>query len=688
APRASVRTGGDSSLNFVNQTNGPVEIFWLDESGRRRTYGKLAPGEQKDQHTYAGHVWEIVTPEGQLLAVFQAGETPSTAEISGQVQPNARRGRGRRFDRNSRPRNDSPDNRWTAIIDQHNLAIRPTDGAGETVVLSQDGDEHHSYQFRAWSPDSTKLVAFRIEPVEEQKVYLIESSPRGGGRAKLHERLYPLPGDPFPKFELNIFDVATREQIRPDVEKVDFGEPVIRWNATGEAFTYEKYDRGHQRFRLIEVQVATGKTRDVIDEKAETFIWSAHTEDVGVRRITWLENSPALIYCSERDGWRSLYLVDVAQGQIQHRITPPGWVVRGVDRIDETQRQLWFRASGMHADQDPYFIHFFRVNFDGSGLVALTAGNGNHSVQYSPQQEFLIDSWSRVDLPPAHALRRVSDGSLVCDLEQADISELSATGWQAPEVFVAKGRDGATDIWGIICRPLNFDPSAKYPIIESIYAGPQGSFVPKTFGPQRRFSSLTDLGFIVVQIDGMGTANRSKAFHDVCWKNLKDAGLPDRILWHQAAAKKYPQYDLSRVGIYGVSAGGQNAVAAVLFHSDFYKAAVAGCGCHDNRLDKASWNEQWMGYPVGPQYSECSNIDNAHRLKGPLLLVVGEMDDNVPPESTYRLADALIRADKDFELVVVPGAGHGLGGAYGTAKMHRFFTRHLQPHTSGTIGSD
>ncbi|HPY50709.1 MAG TPA: S9 family peptidase, partial [Sedimentisphaerales bacterium] len=296
---------------------------------------------------------------------------------------------------------------------------------------------------------------------------------------------------------------------------------------------------------------------------------------------------------------------------------------------------------------------------------------------FSPDRRFLIDTYSRVDMAPVHTLRRASNGSLVCELEKADISGLVAGGWTAPEVFVAKGRDGATDIWGIICRPKDFDPARKYPVIEQIYAGPQSAYVPKSFSPFNRFSSLTDLGFIVVQMDGMGTANRSKAFHDVCWKDLKDAGFPDRILWHQAAAKKYAYYDISRVGVYGTSAGGQNAAGAVLFHPEFYKVAVASCGCHDNRMDKASWNEQWMGYPVGPQYAECSNIDNAHRLQGKLMLIVGEMDDNVPPESTMRFADALIKADKDFDLIVVPGAGHGNGGAYGSRRRDDFFVRHL-----------
>jgi dipeptidyl aminopeptidase/acylaminoacyl peptidase len=244
-------------------------------------------------------------------------------------------------------------------------------------------------------------------------------------------------------------------------------------------------------------------------------------------------------------------------------------------------------------------------------------------------------------------------------------------------VFVAKGRDGKTDIWGLVFRPSNFDPNKKYPVVENIYAGPQGSFVPKSFSAGRMFADLTGLGFAVAKIDGMGTANRSKAFHDVCWKNLKDAGLPDRILWHQAVARKYPWYDLDRVGIYGGSAGGQNAMGALLFHPDFYKVGVAGCGCHDNRMDKASWNEQWMGYPVGPQYAACSNVDNAHRLRGKLLLILGELDTNVPPESTLRVADALIRAGKDFDLLVVPNAGHGMGGAYGARRMRDFFVRHL-----------
>ena len=210
-----------------------------------------------------------------------------------------------------------------------------------------------------------------------------------------------------------------------------------------------------------------------------------------------------------------------------------------------------------------------------------------------------------------------------------------------------------------------------------MYAGPHDSYVPKQFSTGRRFSTWTDMGFVVVKMDGMGTANRSKAFHDVCWQNLKDAGFPDRILWHKAFAKKNPWYDVTRVGIYGGSAGGQSSTGALLFHPEFYKVAVSSCGCHDNRMDKASWNEQWMGYPVGPHYSESSNIDNADRLKGKLMLIVGELDRNVPPESTYRLVDALIKENKDFEFVLIPGGGHGDGGRYGDRRRKDFFREHL-----------
>ena len=678
-PRRSARTGAETSVTFVNRTAGEAELFWLDTEGARQSYGKLAPNEEHFQHTFAGHVWLAVDSIGSELMRIEVEPDSNRIEIaSPPAQPRP----------SSRPRRDredsdrSPDGRWMAFVKEYNVFIKTVDGDAGDVQLSRDGREGFGYGRFSWAPDSKTLVAFRIEPGERKDVYLIQSSPPEGGRALLKTRPYALPGDKFTTYELNLFNVAERSQMKPETDRFEheWETPRVHWRRDSGGFAYPQVDRGHQRFRVIQVDARTGAVRNVIDERTGTFIWTAHTEDFGPNLVNWLEQTDEIIYASERDVWRHLYLVDAREGGIRDPITKGDWVVRGIDRIDEDARQIWFRASGRNPAQDPYLIQYYRVNFDGTDLVALTEGNGNHRVQYSPDQKYLVDTYSRVDLAPVNELRRASDGKLVCPLEEADITDLKLSGWRAPEVFVVKGRDGGTDIWGIICRPRDFQSNRKYPVIEDIYSGPQGSFVPKTFSPVARYESLTRLGFIVVKIDGMGTANRSKAFHDVCWKNLKDAGFEDRILWMKAAAGRYPGLDLARVGIYGTSAGAQNAAAAVLFHPEFYRVAVANCGCHDNRMDKASWNEQWMGYPVGPQYSECSNIDHAENLRGHLFLIVGEMDTNVPPESTLRFVDALVRAKKDFDLLVVPNADHGIRGprsAYAQRRMNDFFARHL-----------
>ena len=575
----------------------------------------------------------------------------------------------------------SPDGKWTALVKDHNVHLRATD-SDDAVPLSEDGSEGQEYSMLRWSPDSQRIVAWRVESGDRHEVHLIESAPKGGGRAILTSRPYGLPGDTFSRYELNVFDVSSRNQTKPKVERLEheWERPQISWLADQQHFIWQQEDRGHQRFRIFKANAQSGEVQTLLDEKTDTFIWTTHIEMLQLDLVNPLTKSDEIIYVSERDGWRHLYLLDAVAGGIKNQITQGEYVVRGIDLIDQDKRQIWFHAGGMDKDQDPYFLHYYRINFDGTGLVALTEGDGNHTVEYSPDRRYLIDRWSRVDRAPVNDLRRVSDGKLICRLEVADITELNDHGWRAPEVFVSKARDGKTDIWGIISRPNDFNPNTVYPVIESIYAGPQGAYVPKSFSGRGRFASLNALGFVVVQMDGMGTAFRSKAFHDVCWKNLKDAGFEDRILWHKAVAAKYPWYDISRVGIYGTSAGGQNAAGAVLFHPEFYRAAVANCGCHDNRMDKASWNEQWMGYPVGPQYAESSNIDNAHRLGGKLFLVVGEGDTNVPPESTLRFVDALIKADKDFEMLVCPGENHGTRGPAGDYVERRdqdFFIRHL-----------
>ncbi|MEZ6106971.1 MAG: prolyl oligopeptidase family serine peptidase [Pirellulaceae bacterium] len=311
----------------------------------------------------------------------------------------------------------------------------------------------------------------------------------------------------------------------------------------------------------------------------------------------------------------------------------------------------------------------------------LTQANGTHEVTFSPNGQWLIDRWSRVDSPPVHELRRVETGERVVELETADVSRLLATGWRMPERFVAAGRDGTTPIHGVIMRPTHFDPAQQWPVIEVIYAGPQGAFVPKAFSPFHYGQEMAELGFVIVRMDGMGTNWRSKAFHDVCWRNLGDSGFPDRIAWMRAAQRQYDYLNLDRVGIYGGSAGGQSALRALLAHGDFYKVAAADCGCHDNRMDKIWWNELWMGWPIGPHYEEQSNVTQAHRLEGDLLLSVGELDRNVDPASTLQVVDALIKADKDFELLFIPGGGHGAGESpYGQRRRREFFVEKILRH--------
>lgn len=615
--------------------------------------------------------------------------TPASPQQETNQPPNRARGQRQGFGgrRDGGRETRSEDGKWLAFVRDNNVFIR-SEADSKEIQLSTDGAEGNSYGQLGWSTNSQSLVAWRIEPGDRKEVYLVQSSPSGGGRAVLRTRPYAQAGDKFARYEVNVFDVASQKQIKPEVDRFEheYETPRLHWSADKRHFAYQQEDRGHQRLRVLEVDCGSGSVRNLIDEKAKTFIWTAHTENLNLTYVNWLEKTDEIIYVSERDGWRHLYLVDAKAGKIKNQITKGEWVVRGIDKIDEDNQQVWFRAGGMNAGQDPYFIHYYRINFDGTGLVALTEGNGNHTIQFSPDRKYIIDTYSRVDLPPVSELRRASDGKLVCKLEAADISELKESGWEPPEVFVAKGRDGKTDIWGVINRPKNLDPNKKYPVLESIYNGPQGAYASKSFSAARRSTNYTEAGFILVQMDAMGTAFRSKAFHDVCWHNLADAGFPDRIAWIKSAGAKYPYIDLTRVGIFGTSAGGQNAAAAVLFHPEFYKAAVANSGCHDNRLDKASWNEQWMGYMPPDKiwskdadnwYSQCSNIDNAAKLKGKLFLIVGELDDNVPPESTMRFVDALIKAGKNFDLLVVPGANHGAGSRVTQWRTQDFFVHNL-----------
>ncbi len=501
----------------------------------------------------------------------------------------------------------------------------------------------------------------------------------------------------------------------------------FQWTPDSRYVTMEYNQRGHKLYQLLAMDAETGQLTTLIEERSDKF--------VNYNRIwrRWLKDG-RLLWTSERDNWNHLYLYSptkniskkgarrkasasqspspFGEGWGGALITRGPWCVREVLHVDEDAELIYFTASGVHPDEDPYNIHYFTIRFDGTDMRELTPEPGNHRAVFSSDRQYLVDTYSTPSQAPVTTLRKLSTlnshkletqkqetrnfslsslhsplssqklstlhSPLSSIIESSDLSKLQDLGWQAPEVFVAPGRDGKTPMWGIIQRPTNFDPSKKYPVIEYIYAGPGDSYTPKSFQPFNwNMTPLAELGFIVVQLDGMGTSWRGKEFEEVCYKNLKDAGFPDRKAWIRAAAQKYPYMDADNVGIFGASAGGQESTTAVLLHGDFYKAAYSSCGCHDNRMDKIWWNEQWMGYPVDSSYIECSNVYHASKLERPLMLVVGELDDNVDPASTMQVADALIRAGKDFELVVLPGVHHTMGERYGEHKRYDFFVRNL-----------
>ena len=569
----------------------------------------------------------------------------------------------------------SPDGRYVAYVKEHNLYVRECK-SGEERRLSYDGTEGNYYSARImWSPDSRRIAICRIRPVAEKRyIHYVESSPQEQLQPILHRQEYAKPGDELPVKEPRIFDVEACVMQSPSTEL--FPSPYalsgFRWDADSRAITFEYNERGHKIYRLLQMSALTGRVETIIEEKEDKY--------VNYTRIYrhHLRDGRHIIWSSERDNYNHLYLYDRQSEEAPRQITKGPWYVRGVQYVDEQNRHVYFSANGMNPHEDPYLIHYYRINFDGTGLLALTPEEGMHRVWYSPGFTYLVDVYSKVDVPPVTVLRDASSGEVIMELERADISRLLDEGWRAPESFSAKGRDGKTDIWGIIYRPSNFDASRRYPIIEYIYSGPGDQYVPKSFSAYNWvMSSLAELGFIVVQVDGMTTSFRSKEFEEVCYKNLKDAGLPDHVAWIRAAAERYPSMDTSRVGIFGCSAGGQEAMTALLFYPDFYKAGYAACGCHDNRMDKIWWNEQWLGYPVDESYRSCSNVENAHLLQRPLMLLVGELDDNVDPASTMQVVDALIKANKDFELVVLPGKGHTMGESYGEHKRYDFFVRHL-----------
>ena len=670
APRDAARVrsgnGGATQLTIENGTGGEIEMFWLAGGRQRKSYGKVAPGGAVTQGTYAGHVWILTDAAGTDLAGVVAKDTPSVARVTGRVEP---------APRPKRQDNDkSPDGQWRAVIRNHNLAIEPVAG-GTAVFLTKDGTEKDDFCGPLqWSPDSMRLIAWRAKEVSVRQIHIVQSSPPDQLQPKLLTLDYAKPGDDIKQPKPHLFDIAGHKEL--PVADALFSNPWeitdAVWSPDSTEFSFVYNQRGHQVMRIIAIRADSGAVRTVLEETSKTFI--DYSSKLYLHR---LPATRELLWASERDGHNHIYLIDGIAGKIKCQVTKGDWNVREVIAVDEEKRQLLLKIVGVEG-QDPYHQHFIRVNIDSGATTRLTAGDGNHGIEFSPDHDWIIDKWSRVDQPQVVEVRRADNGKPVAELERADDSALLKTGWSRPERFCSKGRDGATDIYGIIIRPTRFDPAKKYPVVEDIYAGPHDHFVPKNYGVWSHKNAMAELGFIVVSIDGMGTNWRSKAFHDVCWKNLADSGFPDRIAWIKAAAATRPWLDLSRVGIYGGSAGGQSTLAGLLHHGDFYRVGVADCGCHDNRMDKIWWNEAWMGWPVDESYARNSNVTHAAELTGKLLLVVGECDHNVDPASTAQVVAALQKAGKYYELLTIMNSDHGAAETpYGSWRRAEFLVRNL-----------
>ena len=646
-------------------------------------YTNANPRWQQDSDTF----WYVRnTPDGDVLVTVDAATLTETVERDKAVleaklkeerdklpRPSTRHWMEVDDEKGSAPV-PSPDGKWLAFIKNDNVFVRSTDGKEERQLstLGTAGNYYSSYI--QWSPDGKYLATCRIRPAEKRYVYYVESSPTDQLQPKLHKQEYAKPGDEL-RFKVPcIFSLDGTQRLIPDTRlfsnQFDLYGP--SWREDSKGITFEYNERGHKVYRILEMSAADGSVRPLVEETNDKYIFYNRL----FRHI--LKGGTQLIWSSERDNYNHLYLINTKDGSVAKQITCGQWYVRQVIKVDEDTKQIYFSASGVNKDEDPYLIHYYRIGFDGKNMTCLTPEEGHHKAWFSSSMKYLVDQYSMVNKAPVTVLRSAADGTILMTLDKADISRLEAEGWTAPEPFVAPGRDGKTPMYGIIQRPTNFDPTKKYPVIEYIYQGPGDQYVPKSFQAYNWWTtSLAELGFIVVMIDGMGTSFRSRSFENVCYKNLRDAAIPDHIAWIRAAAAKYPYMDIDRVGIYGMSAGGQESLSALLHFPDFYKCAYSACGCHDNRMDKIWWNEQWMGYPVDEHYKESSNVENAHLLKRPLMLVVGEMDDNVDPASTMQVAAALIKANKDFELVVIPGARHTMGEAYGEHKRYDFFVKHL-----------
>ncbi len=598
----------------------------------------------------------------------------------------------------------SPDGRRAAFIRDFNLWMRDT-ATGKETQLTIDGVKNFGYAtdnagwthsdraILVWSPDSKKIATFQQDERKTGEMYLVSTT---AGHPKLEAWKYPLPGDEnITTIQRVVIEVENPKVIRLqmpadqhrstqcDDVSCDGSWDDVEWSADAARIAFVSTSRDHKKENLRVADAATGAVRDVFEETTQTQFES------GQGSVNWhyLPASNEFIWFSERDGWGHLYLYDLTTGKLKNQITKGDWAVTRLLKMDEKNRVLYFLAGGREKGRDPYFQHFYRVGFDGKNLALLTPEDGNHDITLSPSGQFFVDSFSKPDVSQTIVARDMT-GRLVADVEKTDVSRLSATGWKPPTPIVVKARDGVTDLYGLMFTPTNLDANAKkkYPIINYIYPGPQGGSVgSRSFSAARSdHQALAELGFVVVMVDGTCNPLRSKKFHDACYGNMADNTLLDQVTAMQQLAQKYPYIDIDRAGIWGHSGGGFAAAAAMFRYPDFFKVGISESGNHDNRVYEDDWGERYIGLLTRDasgksNYEDQANQNFAKNLKGHLMLAHGTMDDNVPPNNTLLVVDALIKANKDFDLVMIPNARHGYGAAsyYMTRRRWDYFVKNL-----------
>lgn len=599
----------------------------------------------------------------------------------------------------------SPDGTKAVFIKDYNLWIKNLITGGETQ-LTTDGEQHYGYGINnqgwsrsdtpivKWSPDSKKLSTFRLD---ERGVGTMTLWRTKEGRPEADIWPYALPGDSIvPMLERVIIDTEEPELIWLDSEPAhqrmsnccglirngEWGDN--EWNSDGSTLAFVSTSRDYKEVTLYLADSSTGEVREVYHERDDIF-FESNLSSRGVPNWRVLHDSSEFIWFTRNDNWGHLYLHDLETGSLKNRITTGNWNVVDIVRVDETNRRIWFTAVGISGAGNPYHEKLMRINLDGSGLTQLTPEDYHHDANLSPGAEYIVSTHSDFETPQVSVLRN-SAGDVLMTLEEADATQLFETGWRAPQPFVAKARDGVTDIHGIMFLPSNFDPDKKYPIVNSIYPGPQtGSIGGRNFSVSRRGQAhaLAELGFVVVQVDAMGTPYRSREFHTAYYGDMSDNGLPDQIAAMKELAERYDFIDIERAGIYGHSGGGFATASALFQYPEFFKAGVSSAGNHDNRGYTYYWGEKYQGLLEGSgngdSYTNQANHLKAENLEGKLLISYGSMDTNVHPSMTLLVVDELIKHNKDFELIVMPNRGHGFGNEpYHLRRTWDFFVRHLK----------